>query len=419
MLIELSEQEFNEFSQNYENSIFFQSSYWGKLKSGTGWKYYLVGYKEDELKAASLLLAKKIPIINKYIFYCPRGFLINYNDFELLKKYTKEIVDFVKKHNGIFIKINPLVMYQERDINGDIVENGINNKKIVENLQRLNYEHIGFTKVYGKDLEPRWLSILDLKGKTYDEVRSNFRRTTKLDINNSYKHGLKLIEIDETRMDEFKELMAHTGERRGFIDRPLSYYKRMYQEFSESGNIKIMLVELDVETNLKTHQETKKNLVIKIENEKNKERPKANLIKELERQLEAANNKIKKAQELLEKNGKKIVVAGGLFMTFGHQVVSLFGASYKEYMKYNGQYFLNNEMIKFAIDNNYDKYNFYGITGEFEESSPMFGLFDFKRGFNSDVIELIGEFTYVTNSFYNKIYKVMKKGYSVLKKVKK
>ena len=58
MLIELSEQEFNEFSQNYENSIFFQSSYWGKLKSGTGWKYYLVGYKEDELKAASLLLAK-------------------------------------------------------------------------------------------------------------------------------------------------------------------------------------------------------------------------------------------------------------------------------------------------------------------------------------------------------------------------
>ena len=106
-------------------------------------------------------------------------------------------------------------------------------------------------------------------------------------------------------------------------------------------------------------------------------------------------------------------------MNFSNQVVSLFGASYKEYMKFKGQYFLNNEMIKYALDNNYEKYNFYGITGDFDESSPMFGLFDFKRGFNADVEELIGEFTYVTNKFNYSIYKVMKKCYSLLKKVKK
>ena len=214
MLVELTEKEFNEFSQNHE-SIFFQSSYWGELKKGTGWIYYLVGYKEDNnIKAASLLLAKKIPVINKYIFYSPRGFLLDYNDFDLVKKYTDEVVKFVKSHNGIFIKINPLVIYQERDIDGNIVENGINNKKLVDYLKSLNYEHIGLTKVYGKDLEPRWISVLDLKNKTMDDIKSNYRRTTRLDVNNSYKHGLKLVEIDESRMDEFKDLMAHTGERR-------------------------------------------------------------------------------------------------------------------------------------------------------------------------------------------------------------
>ena len=44
---------------------------------------------------------------------------------------------------------------------------------------------------------------------------------------------------------------------------------------------------------------------------------------------------------ILKEKGKNIVVAGGLFMTFGKQVISLFGASYQEYMKFNAQYFLN------------------------------------------------------------------------------
>ena len=417
MLQELTEKEFNEFSQN-NNSIFFQTSYWGKLKQGTGWKYYLVGLKEDKIKAASLLLAKKIPIINKYIFYSPRGFLLDYNDFDLLKKYTNEVVKFVKKHNGIFLKINPLVTYQQRDINGNIVEDGYNNKKLVAYLKELGYEHVGLTKTYGKDLEPRWISVLDLKDKTYDEIKSNFRSTTRYDINNSYKNGLKLVEIDNSRMDEFKKLMASTGERRGFIDRPLSYYKKMYDCFNETDNIKVMLVELNVKENLNTYEESKKRLIEKIEYEKSKPRVKENLIKELEKQLNSADKKIKEANELL-KNGETIVVAGGLFMNFSNQVVSLFGASYKEYMKFKGQYFLNNEMIKYALDNNYEKYNFYGITGDFDESSPMFGLFDFKRGFNADVEELIGEFTYVTNKFNYSIYKIMKKCYSLLKKVKK
>jgi peptidoglycan pentaglycine glycine transferase (the fourth and fifth glycine) len=88
-------------------------------------------------------------------------------------------------------------------------------------------------------------------------------------------------------------------------------------------------------------------------------------------------------------------------------------------MKFKGQYFLNNEMIKYAIDNGYEKYNFYGITGDFTEDSPMYGLFDFKRGFGANVEELIGEFTYITNNFYFHIYNGMFAVYKKLKKVLK
>lgn len=418
MLEKLTEKEFNDFAINHSNSIFFQSSYWGKLKQGTGWKYSLVGFKKDgKVEAASLLLFKKIPVFNRYIFYSPRGFLIDYSNKELLKLYTEEIKKYVKKEKGIFFKINPLVVYQERDKNGNIVENGTDNSELVAYLKKLGYKHTGFTTTYGKDLEPRWISVLDIKDKTLDDIKSNYRNTTRWDVNNAYKHGLELVSIDESRMAEFKELMQHTGERRGFIDRPLSYYKRMYKEFKDY--IKVMLVELNIEKTIEAYQVVKEKASEKLKNEQLKSRQKENLLKELEKQIESADRKINETMKLKEQYGERVVVAGGLFLCFGKQVVSLFGASYKEFMKYKGQYFLNNEMIKYAIENGYEKYNFYGITGEFNEDSPMYGLFDFKRGFNAEVEELIGEFTYVTSPFYNNLYNIMFKTYRMLKRLRK
>lgn len=411
MLEELSIEEFNEFSKNNEQGIFFQSSYWGELKKMNGWIPHIVGVKEGyNIKGASLLLAKKIPVFNKYIFYAPRGYLLNYKDELFLEDFTKKIVRYVKKNKGIFIKINPNIEYQKRDIDGNVVE-GFNNQKIIDNLKKLGYKHNGFTITYGTDLEPRWWSVLDLKNKTEEEILKNMRGTTRWGINNSYKHGLKLVEIDETRIDEFKKLMEHTSERRGFIDRPISYYKKMYESFSKDNNIKILLVELDLEENLKSLNEQ----LINTENKLNKT-TKEGAIKEYESQIIAIKKKIDDDKELIKNYGNNIVVAGGLFMLFGRQVVSLFGASYREFMKFNGQYFLNYEMIKYALNNGYDKFNFFGITGEFNEESDMYGLFNFKRGFGAEVVELIGEFDLITDKFFNYIYKFMYKVYRKMKR---
>lgn len=421
MIEELTEKEFNEFAINHPLSIFFQSSYWGKLKKITGWNYYLVGIKQDQkIIAATLLLRKKIPVFNRYIYYAPRGFLMDYKNEELVKQFVKEIKKFIKQKKGIFVKINPCVIYQERDINGEIVEKGENNERIVELLQQLGFIHTGFTKAYGQDLEPRWISVLDLKDKTEESILKDMRSTTRWGINNSYKHGLKLVEIDQSRLNEFKRLMEHTGERRGFVDRSEAYYEKMYEVFSKDDKIKIMLVELDVNEYLyNLNNQRQENLLKQAEAKNKPDSAKAKrILKELQSQFESLEKRIQNLELLKEKKGKKLVIAGGLFMTFGKQVVSLFGASYKEYMKFNGQFFLNFKMIKYALNHGYERYNFYGITGDFSEDSEMFGLFDFKRGFNAKVEELIGEFTLITNHFYYRIYNVMYKAYRKLKKLK-
>lgn len=419
MLQKLTTKEFNEFSSKHPCNTFFQTSYWGELKSGTGWISHIVGIKDkNKIKSATLLLAKKIPLFNKYIFYAPRGFLVDYNNKEDLKEFCDEITKYVKDNNGIFIKINPYVIYQERDVNGDIVKDGIDNKSVVQNLEKLGFKHNGFTIDYGKDLEPRWISVLDIKDKTPEELLKNMRPTTRWGINNSYKHGLKLVEVDETRLPEFKSLMEHTGERRGFIDRPLSYYEKMYQSFSKDNHIKILLVELNTKDYLKNLKIQMDELTKKIDqNNHRQDKKKAEkVLKEYLNQKEAITKKIKEIKEIRKNHGDTIVVAGGLFMIFGTQVISLFGASYREYMKFNGQFFLNFEMIKYAIENGYEKYNFLGITGDFSEKSPMYGLFFFKQGFNANVVELIGEFNKITNKLYYNVYNAM---YFVYRKLKK
>lgn len=417
MLEILTEQEFNEFSSS-NGGMFFQSSYWGDLKSFTGWNSHIVGLKkEGKIKAATLLLAKKIPILSYYIYYSPRGFVVDYDDLELVKEFAIKVKNYVKKNKGIFLKINPYLSYQKRDVDGNIIDNETK-QNIIDMFDSIDYKHNGFTTSYGRDLEPRFISVLDLKGKTEEELLSNMRPTTRWSINNSYKHGLKLVEIGKSRLIEFKKLMEHTGERRDFIDRPLSYYEKMYEAFSKDDKIKIMLVELDIEEYLVNLKNQKQENMLKQAEIKGRQinSKGERVLKELQFQLESLNNKIDFLKEIEEKKGKKIVIAGGLFMTFGKEVVSLFGASYKEYMKFNAQYYLNFKMIKYALNNNYEKYNFYGITGDFFENSPMYGLFDFKRGFNSQVVELVGEFSVITNRPFNKLYEWMFRIYKKLKK---
>ena len=74
-LIELSKEEFIEFSKNYPYSLFFQSPYWIEIKKFNNWNGTMIGMKkENKIIAATVILTKNIKGINKKMAYAPRGF---------------------------------------------------------------------------------------------------------------------------------------------------------------------------------------------------------------------------------------------------------------------------------------------------------------------------------------------------------
>lgn len=415
--VTLKEKEFLEFSKKNSQTSFFQNPYWGRIKKDNGWDSHYVGLKEDKnVVAASLLLSKNISFFGK-MFYAPRGFLLDYSNYELLEKFTKGIKEYLKKESALFLKINPYVDYQQRDVDGNIIENTANDE-LMENLKKLGYKHNGFYIDQDKktDLEPRWISVLDIKDKTIDELFKSMRSGTRWGINNSKKNCLTIIEADENNLKEFKNLMKHTAERRDFIDRPLSYYENMYKILNKENLVKVLLAEINFKELKKRAKDDLKKNKEKLEKLSDIPRNKGQ-IKELSSELENIKNKIKLLDDTITENGDKKIIAGGWYMLYGREIVYLFGASYKKFMRYNSQYLLQYEMIDYAIKNDYDAFNFYGIDGNFSKESKNYGLFDFKRGFNACVHELIGEFDLVISPIKYNLYKICFKGYKKVKSI--
>ena len=418
-IVELEKQEFIDFCNSNPQALFFQSPYWIEIKEQNGWSGKILGIKEDgKIVIATVLLFKSIKGIIKFA-YAPRGFLMDYDNFALLAQFTKEIKDYLKKENVAFLKINPYIDYQLRDINGNVIE-GTKKDVLMVFLDSLGYKHYGFYVDMDekKDLEPRWISVLDIKGKTIDDLFKTFRSGTKWGINNSKKNFITLIEADESNLIEFKNLMQHTAERREFVDRPLSYYQEMFKVLNRENAVKVLLAEVNLKELLDftkaRFEKNAKRLTVIEGNPKN-----INEYNEIKSQQESIAKKIESLTADVNKYGDKKIIAGGWYMLYGREVVYLFGASYKPFMKYNSQYLLQYEMIKFATENGYDKFNFYGIDGNFNEDSKNYGLFDFKRGFNADVHELIGEFDLIINKTQFALYELIFKGYKILKTIQK
>lgn len=422
----LSEEEFIKFSSRHEQLSFYQTIEWAELKKSTGWKYYLLGVEEkNKIVAAAMILSKKL-VLSKTIMYAPRAFLMDYKNKKLLDFFTEELKKFLKTKGAIFLKIDPNLMHLERDIDGQIVEKGTNNSDVVEHLIQLGYRHFGFN-LYQETMQPRWMFAINIKNKTYGDVLANYNQSTRRIVNKNEKIGIKTRELPYEELDKFKDIMQSTGDRRQFIDRPLSYYQNMYKAFENSSKLKIVIAELHCKDAIKYYENEITNLInernLKIEQfSKNPhpshEKKHYKAIKESQDLENRLKDDIAKTKLLQKEAGNIIPLSTVMFFFNKKEAVALIGGTYKKYMNYQAIYTILSNEIKEAIDKKCELYNFYGITGDFNKTNPLIGLYTFKKGFGGNVLELIGEFDLVINKTWFALYTLSFKSLRFLKNLK-
>ena len=75
-------------------------------------------------------------------------------------------------------------------------------------------------------------------------------------------------------------------------------------------------------------------------------------------------------------------------------------------------------MIKEAIARGANMYDFRGVSGVVDENHPQYGLYRFKKGFNAEFTEFIGEVYIPFKTLTYSIYKFSEKTFRNLRGLK-
>lgn len=205
-------------------------------------------------------------------------------------------------------------------------------------------------------IQPRFVFRLDVQDKTEDEVMAVFHSKTRYNIRLAVKKGVTVQIGGRKDLKRFHEIMVETGLRDEFVTRNLEYFEKMYDVMAPE-NLRLYCAYYE---------------------------------------------------------GK--MIAGTIAIYFGDKVWYLYGASSNEYRNVMPNYLLQWEMIKWSIEKGCRIYDFRGVSGDIDESNPLYGLYRFKKGFNGEFTEFIGELDLVFNGF---VYFAAEKGEKTFRELRR
>ena len=96
----LKQEEFDKFAKSHEQASFFQTSETASLRKIYGSKIHFVGVKVKNKVVAAAMLTETVTFMKKRTFYAPRGFILDYHNFELLKFFFDILKLYLKDNNA-------------------------------------------------------------------------------------------------------------------------------------------------------------------------------------------------------------------------------------------------------------------------------------------------------------------------------
>ncbi|MBE6140234.1 MAG: aminoacyltransferase [Firmicutes bacterium] len=413
-LINIDEKTYLNYALNQQYISIYQLPQWGELKKENGWITHLLGlYDDKELIGVTLILEKRT-LIKKSLFYAPRGFLLDFNNQELLQEFVNLLKIYIKEHKGFLLKVDPNVILKIYDSNGNELENVGEN--ILINMKKIGFKHLGFTKNF-ETLQPRYICRFKLR-ETYEKTLESFSKSTRKNIAKVEKNGVHTRKIDVNEIDLFVSLLEETSNDKKFILRPTWYYKKMYELMKDYINLYITY--LDTEEYycyiLNEIEKSKKELLnlekqIQSINVGNKIK---NRLEEIKQKINNLKNKLQEADNL-RKSYQKINIGALMSIFIKEEGITFMSGTSSSYKNFNPKYAFYNEHIKECLKQNKKYCNFYGISGDINPNNPYYSIYEIKKGFNPEIIELLGEFDLVIKRFDYYLYKIALKIYKILK----
>ncbi|ADY57561.1 Methicillin resistance protein [Syntrophobotulus glycolicus DSM 8271] len=207
----------------------------------------------------------------------------------------------------------------------------------------------------GKNFEgvqPRFVFRLDISP---DEecLLANMQQKTRYNIRLAEKKGVVIRTGTRQELPKFYEVLKETTERDHFLVRAYSYFEDLYDTLVPAGFGQLFVAEYEGE-----------------------------------------------------------IISGTFAFLTGQKAWYIYGASSNAHRKVMPNYLIQWEMIRWAKKMGCTLYDFRGVSGDLSEDNPLYGLYRFKKGFNGEFTEFIGEWDYIYRPFFYRFWQTAEKLYS-------
>lgn len=382
---------------NKHKSHFLQSYAWGQFQAKANKrKAHYVGVEDSKgkLLCATLLLEKSLYLGYSY-FYAPRGYVIDFFDDKLLSFFTKELKKYVQSKKGIFVKIDPDFIIAKKNYKDEDIELSYKWEEVFNNLKKLGYKHLGFTKNF-ETAQPRYTFRIDLK-QSEEDIIEHFAKTTKKRIKKSegFEPEIKVGTIKDLK--DFYKLMRSTENRKGFVSYDYEHYEKLFEIYGQDNDVKLFLCYIYPKKVIEKYEAKAKELSDKKKDFDESGKYKQSRYDELVKQLEDSKEYIKEYQEALDKYGDKILLNAHVIIYYGNKAWALYAGNHEALVDAATNYQTYQYHILDSKRNGYEIYDNFGAVGDLDKDNHLAGLYIMKKGFGGDYIEFLGEFDLITN----------------------
>lgn len=395
-MLEISKEKFEEFASKSPYNNYCQTENYGIAMSDSGFNHSYIAYLNNtrDILAAGMFLTKKIGK-RYYYAYCPKGFILDYNDADLIRRFTANLKKYYRRKKVIFLKINPEIPIATLDSKKYYEKVKLDNITILDNLKKN-----GFKKRKEVDplqlLEPKINCILNLKEYNVNRLDDDIKEK----VLNTENKGLELEITDITKFDSFFELIKDSTYK------SKEYYKNLLINFKEDNEADLALVKVNYEKFLITakkrveDEQTRNEELNELLQKDTTEKTLAKKMKS-DKVLEEYKQDVVHATQGLRKN-EDTYIAGALVIKHDNKITIIAADKDKNYDYLNPDYFLYNRLLDMYKEE-YEIANIGALADDFKDNSQFKEYNQLKVDFNPTIYEYIGELDLIISEWKFKI----------------
>ena len=312
--------------------------------------------------------------------------------FYALQKYLRKKCDE--------IRINPPLVHFVLDDKLETVETlNENVKSAFDELSFKNYVDRNCSESIDQ------IFVKSLKNySSFDEISGELSSSFRSSIKKFSESCVKVREMGENELGDYYKIYSDTAERKHFPLQTEEYYVLLKKNFGDKA--KIMGAFLDCreyENYLSSNISMFENKIAELELSKQS--------KKIKGQLNDARDRLRsfiKRKDDYHKLGISediILLSSYVLVCYGKEVIIMSGGSEEKYLNFGGSTLINWEMIRYAFENGYERYNFHG-TIETDQITKAKGNYHFKKNFGGNLQILLGSFIKNVNPILSLIKRI-------------